>query len=49
MSDTMPNPADVPAVPATQPWDPEMDDFVATWPVQMRAQAVIETARSQDP
>lgn len=22
MSDTMPNPADVPAVPATQPWDP---------------------------
>jgi hypothetical protein len=36
-------------IAATQPWDPEMDHFVATWPVQMRAQAVIETARSQDP
>lgn len=36
-------------IAASQPWEPEMDAFVATWPVQMRAQAVIETARSQDP
>ncbi len=36
-------------IAAAQPWEPEMDAFVATWPVQMRAQAVIETARSQDP
>ena len=36
-------------IAAAQPWEREMDGFVATWPVHMRAQAVIETARSQDP
>jgi hypothetical protein len=32
----------------TSPWEPEMDAFVATWPVHLRAQAAIETARLAD-
>ena len=32
-------------VSATPPWDAAMDGFVASWPVALRAQAAIETAR----
>ena len=32
-------------ISATPPWDPAMDGFVAAWPVALRAQAAIETAR----
>ena len=32
-------------ISATPPWDAAMDGFVATWPVPLRAQAAIETAR----
>jgi hypothetical protein len=32
-------------VAASAPWEPEMASFVATWPVHLRAQAAIETAR----
>lgn len=31
----------------TPPWDPRMDAFVSAWPVHLRAQAAIETARNQ--
>jgi hypothetical protein len=33
-------------ISGTPPWDPAMEPFVATWPVQLRAQAAVETARS---
>ena len=32
-------------ISATPPWDEAMDGFVAAWPVSLRAQAAIETAR----
>jgi hypothetical protein len=32
-------------ISSTPPWDPEMDAFVSAWPVHLRAQAAIETAR----
>jgi len=32
----------------TPPWDPDMEAFVAAWPVHMRAQAVIATVRHED-
>jgi hypothetical protein len=35
-------------ISATAPWDPVMDPFVSTWPVHLRAQAAVETARSDD-
>jgi hypothetical protein len=35
-------------ISATAPWEPVMDPFVSTWPVHLRAQAAIETARSDD-
>jgi hypothetical protein len=35
-------------ISATAPWDPVMDPFVSTWPVHLRAQAAIETARADD-
>ena len=31
----------------TPPWDPRMDPFVSAWPVHLRAQAAVETARHQ--
>jgi hypothetical protein len=36
-------------IATTPPWDPEMDAFVATWPVHLRAQASVETARFNSP
>lgn len=35
-------------IAATAPWDPVMDPFVSVWPVHLRAQAAVETARSGD-
>lgn len=35
-------------IATTAPWDPAMDAFVAAWPVHMRAQAAVETARFDD-
>jgi hypothetical protein len=32
-------------IAACSPWDPAMEPFVGVWPVHLRAQAVIETAR----
>ena len=32
-------------ISTTPPWDAAMDGFVAAWPVSLRAQAAIETAR----
>ena len=32
-------------ISATPPWDEALDGFVAAWPVSLRAQAAIETAR----
>ena len=31
-----------------RPWDPVMDPFVSVWPIHLRAQAAVETARSDD-
>lgn len=36
-------------IATTPPWDPEMDAFVETWPVHLRAQASVETARFNIP
>jgi hypothetical protein len=35
-------------IAATAPWDPVMDPFVSVWPIHLRAQAAVETARSDD-
>jgi hypothetical protein len=35
-------------IAATAPWEPVMDAFVSAWPVHLRAQAAIETARADD-
>ena len=35
-------------ISGTTPWDPQMQAFVAAWPVQLRAQAAVETARYHD-
>lgn len=35
-------------ISGSAPWDPRRDTFVAAWPVHLRAQAAIETARFHD-